>query len=215
MPDAWEVTVGLDPNVADNNGDFDNDGYTNLEEYLNDIAAFPASTPIAWGGSDGRYALITNWNPTWQPSRYDTAQINLGTATVDAMGQAAGTVSVGTLGTLNITAGRLDVSADITVLGKLNWSGGQLGTSAASNLTVGNGTNAASVSLSAGRNKTLRVHNLTVNALAKIDLADNAMSWISGSIRRFVIAVRPVSHPGSWTGNGITSSSAATLQRMD
>lgn len=35
MPDAWETARGLDPNVADNNGDDDGDGYTNLEEFLN------------------------------------------------------------------------------------------------------------------------------------------------------------------------------------
>src|SRR4029077_8023519 len=37
MPNAWEATVGLNPNLADNNGDYDADGYTNLEEYLNEI----------------------------------------------------------------------------------------------------------------------------------------------------------------------------------
>lgn len=34
MPDAWESERGLNPNVADNNGDDDGDGYTNIEEYL-------------------------------------------------------------------------------------------------------------------------------------------------------------------------------------
>lgn len=37
MPNAWETDNGLNPNVADNNGDKDNDGYTNLEEYLNEL----------------------------------------------------------------------------------------------------------------------------------------------------------------------------------
>lgn len=35
MPDSWETANGFDPNSADNNGDADGDGYTNLEEYLN------------------------------------------------------------------------------------------------------------------------------------------------------------------------------------
>jgi pectate lyase len=35
MPDAWEEKHGLKPETADNNGDVDGDGYTNLEEYLN------------------------------------------------------------------------------------------------------------------------------------------------------------------------------------
>ncbi|MEC3966160.1 hypothetical protein [Flagellimonas halotolerans] len=36
MPNQWEVTKNLDPNnPADGNEDFNNDGYTNLEDYLN------------------------------------------------------------------------------------------------------------------------------------------------------------------------------------
>lgn len=34
MPDSWELERGLDPNVADDKGDDDGDGYTNIEEYL-------------------------------------------------------------------------------------------------------------------------------------------------------------------------------------
>jgi len=37
MPDAWEDANGTNKNVADNNGDLDEDGYTNLEEYLNSL----------------------------------------------------------------------------------------------------------------------------------------------------------------------------------
>jgi hypothetical protein len=37
MPDSWEIENGLDPNAADNNGDANGDGYTNLEEYLNSL----------------------------------------------------------------------------------------------------------------------------------------------------------------------------------
>ncbi|MCD6288099.1 MAG: pectate lyase [Candidatus Hydrogenedentes bacterium] len=40
MPDTWETAHNLDPRRADDrNGDRDGDGYTNLEEYLNSIAA--------------------------------------------------------------------------------------------------------------------------------------------------------------------------------
>lgn len=35
MPDAWERTKGLNPNVIDSSEDNDNDGYTNIEEYIN------------------------------------------------------------------------------------------------------------------------------------------------------------------------------------
>jgi hypothetical protein len=40
MPDAWELARGLGPsNPADRNADRDGDGYTNLEEYLNELAS--------------------------------------------------------------------------------------------------------------------------------------------------------------------------------
>ncbi len=40
IPDAWEKSHGLDPaNAADGKGDADKNGYTNLEEYLNGLAA--------------------------------------------------------------------------------------------------------------------------------------------------------------------------------
>ncbi|HCR91826.1 MAG TPA: pectate lyase, partial [Prolixibacteraceae bacterium] len=39
MPDRWEKRKGLNPlDAADRNVDRDNDGYTNLEEYLNELA---------------------------------------------------------------------------------------------------------------------------------------------------------------------------------
>jgi pectate lyase len=45
LPDDWERAHGLDANTPDHNGDRDQDGYTNLEEYLNALAAGP--TPPA------------------------------------------------------------------------------------------------------------------------------------------------------------------------
>lgn len=37
MPDAWEREHGVDPHVADANGDADGDGYTNIEAWLNSL----------------------------------------------------------------------------------------------------------------------------------------------------------------------------------
>ncbi|WP_144029121.1 OmpL47-type beta-barrel domain-containing protein [Paenibacillus rigui] len=57
MPDTWEKAQGLDPNnPEDRNGDRNGDGYTNLEDYLNELAApgFPANyprTPPVWSGT--------------------------------------------------------------------------------------------------------------------------------------------------------------------
>lgn len=56
MADRWERARGLDPAVPDDrNGDDDHDRYTNLEEYLNELAApgFPEGypmTPVPWSG---------------------------------------------------------------------------------------------------------------------------------------------------------------------
>jgi len=46
MPDDWEKDAGLNPKLADNNGDRDGDGYTNLEEYLNWLAIAPDARPL-------------------------------------------------------------------------------------------------------------------------------------------------------------------------
>ncbi|MCR2805599.1 FIMAH domain-containing protein [Paenibacillus soyae] len=56
MPDEWEKANGFNPaDPEDRNGDSNGNGYTNLEEYLNELAApgFPAgypTTPPAWDG---------------------------------------------------------------------------------------------------------------------------------------------------------------------
>lgn len=108
MPDAWETAHGLKPDTADNNGDFDSDGYTNLEEYLNELAAWPAgATALFNAAGNRRYAEIGNWHlgaspnntgaratALWQPSRFDTAQVRTGEAVVDAVGQHAGTLQI-------------------------------------------------------------------------------------------------------------------------
>lgn len=122
MPDAWEASLGLNPLVKNNNADYDSDGYTDLEEYLNDLAAWPAPLPAVFStGSSGRYAAWSNWDTKWQPSRLDTAQINSGTAVVDAVGQDAGTVQIGAAvvagqtPTLSLASGRLRVSNNMVI----------------------------------------------------------------------------------------------------
>jgi hypothetical protein len=53
MPNAWESARGLsNSNASDRNGDLDNDGYTNLEEYMDglaDGAALLKSSPGSLG----------------------------------------------------------------------------------------------------------------------------------------------------------------------
>ena len=50
LPDGWEVTYGLDPNDSNGlnggSGDFDNDGWTNYEEFENDYDPTSDISPI-------------------------------------------------------------------------------------------------------------------------------------------------------------------------
>ncbi len=133
MPDDWEIEHGLNPFVANNNGDFDNDGYTDLEEYLNEVAAWPAAGNIVFtGATNRRYAVIFNWQVSgaavnisglgtvitsspWQPSRYDTAVISNATVLVDAVGQHAGVLRLTNNATLNITNGWLKIANTLNI----------------------------------------------------------------------------------------------------
>ena len=136
MPGYWEEAHGLDPSVANNNADFDSDGYTDLEEYLNDVAAWPAPGTIEWTGGTTRYAEIGNWQVSgidvdvlnvgtttsasyWQPSRYDEVEINSGSVVVDSVGQHAGALRIasssGDTSSLTVSGGWLKAAESITV----------------------------------------------------------------------------------------------------
>jgi hypothetical protein len=117
MPDYWETQHGLNPNnAADRNDDFDNDGYTNLEEYLNELGAFKAVQDIVWDGSTNhRYAQIENWDIAFQPSRFDTAIISNASVVVDAIGQQAGILRLTDHATLNITNGWLRIADKLEI----------------------------------------------------------------------------------------------------
>jgi len=129
MPDYWELDHGLNPNdPSDGNGDYDGDGYSNLEKYLNEIAAWPSPVPVLFtGDKNGRYAEVFNWHVSsqsvnitnrgnvttysyWEPSRYDAAIISSNTVLVDAVGQHAGTLFLTNGATLNITNGWLRIA---------------------------------------------------------------------------------------------------------
>jgi hypothetical protein len=147
MPSWWEMKHGLDPMALDHNGDFDGDGYTNLEEYVNELAEWPAPAPTVFSGAtNNRFAQITNWDVNadpeatslWQPSKYDVAQVNSGTAVVDSAGQHAGTLVIaansGDDAQVNVTGGWLEVQDSVviggtsTAQGALTLSGGLLRT---------------------------------------------------------------------------------------
>jgi len=158
MPNNWELAHGLNPNsAADFKLDQDGDGYVNLQEYLDEVGAFPAPTPLTYvgavSGPTARYALITNWktsdyatnDPTpvvfagsnWQPSRFDRAEIQSGTVVVDAPGQHADVLAIavnpGNSAALSITSGWIKVERDTLIGGAgasagLNLTGGTLRT---------------------------------------------------------------------------------------
>lgn len=143
MPDRWETAHGLNPNSnLDFKSDLDGDGYINLQEYVDEVGAFPAPTPITYvgpaSGATARYALITNWKTNdlvetvaapdppivhagtnWQPSRFDRVQINNGTVAMDAVGQHADMLKIaansGNSAMLNVSSGWLKVENDVTV----------------------------------------------------------------------------------------------------
>lgn len=126
ISNAWEIKHGTNPNVANNNGDGDFDGFTDLEEYLNDLAAFKAIGPLEFSGV-GRYADWKRWTNRWEPSRLDDVRINNAAAFVDANGQKAGTLRVGQTGRLYVTSGWLEVTSDLEVGGDSSGSVRQYG----------------------------------------------------------------------------------------
>ncbi len=143
IPGWWEDRYGLSNSVQNHNEDRDGDGYTEIEEYINYLAAWPASGPITFANSvSNRWAQINNWHvlaaPTttdlWQPSRYDTARLATGTAVVDAVGQYARIVEVGSQAgqsaTLSITDGWLEIAETVKLgsggTGAVSQTGGLL-----------------------------------------------------------------------------------------
>lgn len=183
MPNAWETALGLDPFVANNNGDYDADGYTDVEEYLNELAAWPAPLPAVFTtGSSGRFALWSNWDTRWQPSRFDTARITSGTAVVDAVGQYAGTIQIGTTATagpapeLTITSGGLSVTNELAVgAGSASQSAGVI---TAATVTLGSGT------LGGPSTFTLSGGVLRAGAIQALSgTSARTLAWTSGTIQ--------------------------------
>jgi hypothetical protein len=136
MPDTWETMHGLNPSAADDKSDADGDGYTNLEEYMNELAAWPATAELMFTGRRSvRYAQIENWQvrggpatAIWQPSAHDAVVIADGIAIVDAAGQHARTLAVapaaGAAAALKVSAGWLEVAATLSIGGGARARGG-------------------------------------------------------------------------------------------
>jgi hypothetical protein len=133
IQDSWETLHG--GNLVWN-ADFDNDGYINLIEFINEKGEFPAPAPIVFdGATNNRYASIMNWKTddggitagsNWQPSKYDVAVIKDGSVVVDAVGQHAGILRIapdaGNNASLSINSGWLKAEAGVEI-GSANGAG--------------------------------------------------------------------------------------------
>jgi autotransporter-associated beta strand protein len=177
MPDWWEAAHGLNPNVKDHHLDFDNNGYTNLEQYINELGAFPAPGPIGWTGGESRYALNGNWD-TWLPSRFDTVNINAGRAIVDAPGQHAGVLRIGA------DSGSNGVLELVSVGGKMSWL------SVADSVRIGSAAGQGTLLLNGGmlhvgNSMELNENGVVVLGGGSINLNDGAavFNWNGGTIR--------------------------------
>lgn len=73
MPNAWESARGLNPAIADNNG-LTASGYTNLENYLNELVEI-----ANWNlNGDGDWSQFLNWRGTRPESNLATANFVAG-----------------------------------------------------------------------------------------------------------------------------------------
>lgn len=64
MPDSWELSKGLNPNsAADANGDYNGDGYTNIEKYINELGntANVFRTPSLTGVAISKTEIDLSW----------------------------------------------------------------------------------------------------------------------------------------------------------
>ena len=95
MPDYWEVAMGLNAAVADNNGDLNGDGYTNLEDYLNWLGG-PHTQVTAGGYVDVDLRQFTSGFAL--TASYTIAGATGGTATILGDGHTARFTSTGGIG---------------------------------------------------------------------------------------------------------------------
>jgi pectate lyase len=86
MPDFFETALGLNPAVADNNGDYDGDGYTNIEHYINWLAG-PHARVI--GNSSADIALAQYAGGYVTTATYTVSGATHGTVTLLADGRTA------------------------------------------------------------------------------------------------------------------------------
>jgi hypothetical protein len=220
MPDEWEQRHALNPNSPggspDWNQDYDSDGYINVEEFINELAEWPAPYDIVFtGGTNARYEQITNWSITrsapgeadttshWQPSRFDVAAINSGSLTVDSIGQHAGTIRLASgpsdNATLSITGGWLKVEDEAFGPGN-------------GEVVIGaNATATAALNLSGGK---LTAKTLTKGAGGSFNFTGGVLSaeTVNFDLVNNGGTLAPGNSPGNTTINGNFTTSSGDLE---
>ncbi len=125
MPDDWEKARGLNPKVADDKGDDDKDGYTNIEEYLSCLVGEGSCTPIVVkpikyiynydNSGNLSWTNINSWTPKAVPTSIDTIIVRTGEVQINGLEHIA-PVYVETNGILRLVNGNSTVN-DIRMQG--------------------------------------------------------------------------------------------------
>ncbi|MBV7533263.1 CBM35 domain-containing protein [Chitinophaga sp. sic0106] len=170
MPNTWESANGTNPNVADNNGDLDGDGYTNLEEYLNFLTG---ENP---GGSGAGLTIQENTNGFCSVDGAVESATNNFTGTGYANVNSG--IGVGVTWRINVpTAGNYTLTWRYANAGGLNRPGRLLvnGTQVIANIDFPYTTDwhtwttvSVTRSFTAGQ-QTIRLESLASNGLGNID----------------------------------------------
>ena len=171
MANDWEIAAGTNPNVADNNGNIDGDGYTNLEEYLNYMAG---ENPLPPSGT----SITIQENTTGFCSVQGTVDNNNAGFTGTGFANATNALNAGVTWRINVpAAGTYTLAWRHANGGGTNRPGRLLvnGTQVVSNIDFAATANwttwtevSMSRSLSAGQN-TIRLESTTAAGLSNID----------------------------------------------
>ncbi|MGA2440134.1 MAG: autotransporter-associated beta strand repeat-containing protein [Tepidisphaeraceae bacterium] len=190
IPDAWETTHGLNPNVADSTK-LNPLGYTMIEQYAQQLGDEYATQ--TWSQPSG------DWTPgTWSsatPGIYDHAVVQGNSVVSIAVGDAASAFSVSlggsTSGTLSVTGGSLVVQDTIYVGAQSN-----------AVLSIGGGTVTAN---------NLQLGNTVWDANGNATSYTGTFNFTGGVLQVGQI-VRGAGTPGNWTSGAAWNWNGGTVQ---
>jgi autotransporter-associated beta strand protein len=211
MPDSWETSKGLNPNSASDWKNLGSSGYTQLEQYLNELGGYESTRTAVAGGAWTSAATWSGATPT-----FSDGAVAAGTVNVSSGNGFARRLTLN--GNLNVTGGTLDVFDTIAVNGTATLSGGttsagqvllgSTGQTGALSLTggtlqtgtIGSGGGTASLSLNGGTIKFTGTPNVAVATTVGANGATLNTNGFTGSIT------------GGLSGTGtLTKTGAGTL----